>query len=433
MMPFASVLNRVLSLVGGRAIGNLLTLVYTVILARISTPEDFGLLMTGFAWAMLLSIGLALNVESGSIRYLVQYRQAAQPGRVAGFLRFNRFVILGMTLGLAACFGVVRALGLVDAADPGVQVFALALIAAPVVALTRVYGRHATALGQVLRGGLPIMVVRPAVICLLVSIVWISGLTPGTTTLMLLMLVAFIVTALVQAIVLQRTFAFAREAPAEYGDARCWLGTGGAMAPLLLMRDNLKHVVVASAGLVLDPAGVGYVALAFSIMGLFYFSIKAVDMTLAPHLSRALLAQDMGQVARLLGTAARLKLSILLAGVLGIALLGRPALGAFGPDYRASMSPLLILMLIPAADALLGAAQIVLNVTGRQRAVFASAGVGSALLVAAVALGGWTGGVNGAAAGAGLSYLVQQMMLRRVSLRETGIETSVAVLWRGSA
>ena len=103
-------LQKALSLVGARVLGNVLTLGYTLILARITTPTEFGLIMTAFAWIMLLSVLLALNLESGSIKYLVQYRETGQPGRAAGFIRLNRMTIFGLTL-LSGLVFALRPLG----------------------------------------------------------------------------------------------------------------------------------------------------------------------------------------------------------------------------------------------------------------------------------------------------------------------------------
>ena len=422
------ILKKAMSLVGARVGGNLLTLGYTLILARVATPAEFGLVMTGFAWAMLLSIALALNVESGSIKYLVQYREGEKQGLAAGFIRFNRTIILALTALSFAVMGVLWFAGVLSAQDQTVQIFALALAAAPVVALTRVYARHATAMGQVLRGGLPIMLVRPGVICLLLLGVWFAGVTPGPTTLMFLLIAAFVATAAVQALLLRKTFAFAKEATPEYSERRKWLGTGAMMAPLLVLRDNLKHVVIASAGLVLEPAQVGFLALAMSIMALVYFAMKAVDISLSPQLSQALQNGYEKRVAHLLKSGAKLKTLGIVAGVVFIALFGNQILALFGEKYVAALGPLLVLMLIPAADAIFGPAQIVLNVTGRQSAVFWVAGISSGVLCLATIVGGWVAGTNGAALGAGLSYVLQQMLLRNVSVRSAGVETSILAL-----
>lgn len=425
----SKILRRALSLVGARVAGNLLTLGYTLILARLASPADFGIVMVGFSWAMLMSVGLALNVESGSIRYLVQYRETDRLGLMAGFLRFNRLLIIGLS-GVAAVIAVgLWATGVLDAGAQHVQVLGIALLTAPIAALTRVYARHATALGQVLRGGLPIMLVRPGVIFLLLTLVWLAGATPGPVILMLLLLAAFTITALVQAALLRKTFAFAGGAHPEYGDKRKWLVTGGMMAPLLLLSDNLKHVVVASAGLVLAPAEAGYLALAMSIMAIVNFAMKAVDISLSPQLSQALQGGGPERVVRLMKSGSMIKLAGLIVGILLIGTLGAQALALFGSEYRAAHLPAMILLLVPTADALFGPAQIVLNITGRQSSIFWIAGISSGVLVAATVLGGWLAGAEGAAIGAGLAYLVQQALLRHTSLRSAQVETSIACLW----
>jgi len=423
-------LQKALSLVGARVLGNVLTLGYTLILARITTPTEFGLIMTAFAWIMLLSVFLALNLESGSIKYLVQYRESGQSGLAAGFVRLNRMTILGLALVSAIVAALAWWAGAFGSDEAMLGVVAVTVIAAPVVAMTRVYGRHATALGQVLRGGVPIMLVRPAVIFLLVALIWLSGARPGLTVYMLLFLAAFAVTALVQALLLRQTFGFAAGVPRQYDEARKWFATGAMVAPLLVLRDNLKHVVVAAAGLVLVPAQVGYLALALSIMAFVYFAMKAVDISTSPQLSRALHAKQADRVAALLDTAARLKIAGLLAGAAVIAVFGGMALELFGPEYRASLVPLLILLIIPASDAVFGPAQIVLNVTGRQDVIFWVAGISTAMMIGATALGGALGGATGAALGAALSYAVQQFILRSVAKSSAGTETSVVAIFQ---
>ena len=203
------------------------------------------------------------------------------------------------------------------------------------------------------------------------------------------------------------------------------------MAPLLLMRDNLKHVVVASAGLTAGLADVGYVGLGFSIMSLVYFSVKAVDIALSPQLSQALQSKASDRVMKILRQATTLKMIVLVIGTVSAVLFGVYGLGFFGPKYVAAFEPMLVMMLIPTADAIFGSSQIVLNVTGRQSLIFSSVGISSALLVAAVALGGWYFGATGAAAGAAISYLAQQVMLWHLCRTSTGVETSISCLWRG--
>ncbi len=428
--PFREIFKKAASLLGARVLGNILTLGYTVLIARLVPVAEFGIVMAGFSWAMLLSIVLSLNVESGSIRFLVGYIDAGNRSHATGFVHYNRLLI-GAFSGLAlVAFALLCWADVLDASQEVVQIFGVALIAAPIVALTRVYGRHATALGQVLRGGLPIMLARPATIFCLVGIFWLSGAQPTALQLICLILAAFVVTAGMQAYLLRQTFRFAQGAAPNYADQRKWLETGLAMAPLLLLRDNLKHVIVASAGLVLSATEVGQVALALSIMSLLYFAIKAVDISLSPQLSRALQAKNSQRVTELVGASAKLKLAVLMSGAVGVIVLGDWVLALFGEEYLGAHMALLAAAVIPLADGLFGPAQIVLNVSGHQRYVFVVAGFGAILLFLATLLGGWGGGAIGAIIGASLAYTIQQYLLCLMSNRSAGIDTSALSVLR---
>lgn len=424
-------LRKAASLLAGHLGGNILTLIYTLVLARICTPAEFGLVMSGFAWAMIMSIALTLNLESGAIRFLVGYRAHQQDALAAGFVVYSQRVVGIISSLLLTALAAAVFVGLIETSEQESVIFTIAAICAPVVAFTRVYGRQATALGHILRGGLPVMLVRPAVLCVLLVSVWLAGLRPDPVAIMVMILVSFVFAAGVQIAVLRRIFSFAKHPPKlDFTPARQWHETGAMMAPLLVLRDNLKHAIVTAAALVLDQTEVGLVALALSLMSLIYFSVKAVDISLSPQLARSLQAGQKARSTHLIGVAAKLKIPALLLGVVGVAILGDWGLRLFGPAYSQAYVPLIILMLFPAADVWLGPAQVVLNVTGHQRYVFVIAGLSTAFLVAGVVIGGWIAGPSGACMGAALSYIVQQMMLRRICARDVGIETSIFALWR---
>ncbi|MDX1781644.1 MAG: oligosaccharide flippase family protein [Thalassovita sp.] len=423
---------RAFSLVGARVAGNGLTLIYTLMLARMVSPGDFGVVMSGFAWAMLLSVGLTLNVESGAIRYLVRYREGARARLAAGFIRFNRMLIALLMVPVAVPIVVTWGNGRAAFPDPDAQVMLLAVAAAPVAALTRVHARHAAAMGQVLRGGVPLLLLRPAVICALMAGIWSIDGEADNRLLLMVLLVAFLATAIVQAVLLCETFAVMGQARPDYGEARHWLGTGLMLAPLLLLRDNLKHVVVVSAGLVLGLSQVGHVALALSVIGLLSFAVKAVDIVVSPQLSQAFQARDLARVTGLLQAGSRLKAVVLLAGTGAIVFFGRWGMGLFGDEYLAAYPALLCLLLIPVAETVLGPAQIMLSAAGHAGAVFRAAGPGAVALVAAIVMGGWLAGAVGAAFGAGIGYLFQQALLHRNCRRYAGVDTSVLNLRKPS-
>lgn len=421
----AQILMRVATLVGSRIGGSLLTLAYTLLIARMAAPEQFGAFMTCLSWAMLLSIALSLNVEAGSIRYLVAYRNSGQAGKVAGFLRFNLLIVLGLSALCAAGVAVAVATGQPDPTTETGRAWLFAFLTAPLFALTRVYGRHATALDSVLKGSLPQMLVRPTVFCTMLGIVYLMDLGVTADILTGLLFVATALTALLQAFLLRHTFAFARSAEADFGDWRSWIQTGTMMAPLLIVKDNLKNVIVVSAGLALAADQVGYLALALSILSIIHFGVTAVDVSLSPRLSAAFHAGHGLRVARLLRAGGALKLVGTGVGLVALLVAGEWVLSGFGPQYLAALVPLQLLMIIPAADAIFGPTYVVLNISGRPNIVFWVSSASSVAIVLATAVGGATLGTAGAALGAGLAYLFQQITLWRACRRPEGIETSL--------
>lgn len=422
---YGALAARIGVLIGSRFGGSVLTLLYTLLIARIATPADFGLAMLGLSWALLGSIPLSLNVESGSVKYLVAYARSGEPGKSSGFLRFNLLLLCASAGLVVAGAGLALAAGWIDAGTVGGRVALLAALTAPVEAMARVYGRHATALDQVLRGSLPRMLVRPAFFCLVLGGVWLAGLRIGADTVMGLFLLAALLTTGLQTWLLRRTFGFARQAAPDMSERATWMRTGLMLAPLLLMRENLKNVIVATAGVVLAKPEVGLLALSLSVLSIVIFAVKAVDIAVSPRLSKAIQHDRPRQVRSYLGASAAVKLVGTVLGLAAIAVLGDRVLGAFGAEFTAAHGAVLILFAIPAADAVFGPTDMVLNVTGNRASILAVSVGSFAALVAGTAIGGTLGGLEGAAWGAAIPYALQQLVLCLQCHRQAGIDPSL--------
>ncbi len=420
-------------LLGGRLLGAALTFGYTIILARIADPAAFGLVMSGFAAAVLLSSLISLNFEAGSIRFLVQYRKEKDVAREIGFLRMSWITVIAATGVLFALGAIGWAIGAFDLSETNGQVGALALAAAPWLAVTRLYARHGTAIGHVLRGGLPVNLFQPGLVFLLLALVWASGYAIGSVGLMQQFLGAIVVTAGLQFLLLNKALRAPVKAfesvRANFDAWRIWFKTAGYMAPLHVMRNNLKHVAVLSAGLTVSSEGVAPLAIALSFMALFLFAVKAVDLAMSPRISRALQAQDHTEATSLLASAALAKAAICVLGFVVLVLVGDVVIRIFGEAYSSAFVPLLILTAIPASEAIWGPAQLVLNVSGRQNIVARLAMVSGFFVVVAIAVGGLWGDATGASAGLAFGYCLQQALLHRMSRREVGIETSILSAW----
>ena len=83
-----------LLLIGARVGTNLLVLVWTLILVQLLTPDLSGIAFAGIAVAQIASMFLTLNVEAVSMRVLVPAMREGRLEIAAGFIRFNRRILL---------------------------------------------------------------------------------------------------------------------------------------------------------------------------------------------------------------------------------------------------------------------------------------------------------------------------------------------------
>ena len=428
-MGLGKILKRVFALVGSRFAGSFLTLLYTLIIAKIATPDVFGLAMLGLSSALLVSIPLSLNVEGGSIKYLVAYLRDGDVDQASGFLRFNRRLLLALSaLGLVG-LGLVLAIGKIDLTSEVGRVFVVSGLTAPFLAATRVYGRHATALDEVLRGSLPVMWVRPALFCCILGALWVTGQRVSADFITAIFLFTTIMTALLQAWLLRATFAQLRSNTPKQSDWRSWLKTGVMLAPLVVMRENLKNIIIVAAGFVLIKSDIGLLALALSILAIIIFAVKAVDIAISPKLSKQIQAGHRKEATVLIALSGSVKLVGTIVGLGLIGMAGGPLLGLFGDQYLPTQAVVLILFVIPVANAVFGPVDLVLNVTGNRAAILSISVWSIAILALGTMIGGWIGGLTGAALGAVVPYVIGQIGLCVACIRYAQLDPSLRSLW----
>ena len=379
--------------------------------------------MSALSAAFLASVVASLNVESGSIQFLVRYLAEGQPEKAAGFVAFSRRTVVLTSAVALPLLLAAWALG-PEATSAALPAYAVALAAAPILAITRVYSRHAGALDAVLLGALPRMLVRPALFTVVLGAIWALGATVSAGPVMFLYLVAAIVVIAMQSILLHARFTFTRGPDRDMGAWRIWLRTGVMLAPMLVMNEYMTYLVLGSAALGMPAAAVAGLGIALSLQNILNFSLTAVDMAFGPKLARTLVGGQERRRRDLLSAIAALKCAAVLGGGAMVFALKDPILGLFGPAYLGAGHAFAILLLMPLAAALSGPAALVLNVLGRRRELLAGSLVGVAGIAVATPLGGGLAGLEGAAVGATAAVVAHQATLNLLCRRSTGIDPS---------
>lgn len=408
-----------LLLILARVGANLLALVWTLLLVRLVQPELSGIAFRAIASAQIASILLTLNVESGAMRVLVPALHQGRLDEAAGFIRFNRRMIL-----MTAPVLVVAALVWWQVQGAGWLVLWIT-IAAIMVALARLTARHATALGAMRRGLLPRLLTGPVVLTLGLGAAWAFGLDLRPWHVAALFALSEALTVLIQHRLLREAFAPFAGQPTPATGWRGWISLGLWLSPGLMMSEYRKALLIASAAWVLAPAGLSLFAVAFSIINIINFGVVAVDVAFSPRIARAMAAEKPQQRDHLLATAAAIKLAGLALGVLGTALMGRWVLGWFGVEYLLAWPALMILLALPATAILFGPASVILSARGLGRADFSGNMLGAIAIVLAVLAGGALAGLTGAALGAVIGQTVALAIMAGQCRRLLGIDTTL--------
>lgn len=421
----ASLMSRAAIIVLVRAASTVLTMVYTVLITRTTTTDGTGLVMSAMSVAFIASVLFSLNVESGSIRFLVRYRDACETALAKGFVTFGRRIVLGATALAALAGAAYVALSHADGIGPGALSYLLAIGMCPLLAMTRLQGRHGTALDAVLASTLPRLVVRPLVFTLILGAAWYFGKTLGPAAIMAMFVFSVLLVALIQYVALRPSYAFMHGAKPDLSEWRGWASTGVLLSPSLVLQEYLKNVVIGAAALTLSASGVAFLSVAISVTNFLNFAISAVDSSYGPRIARAMTSGNRAHLSRLLASSVVMKLAGVIAGGILLLLFGRPILGLFGPEYVQALPLLSIFMILPLTNALFGPSILLLNISGISSPVFFWTGGGLALMVALISLGGVVGGMTGAAIGTAAGYFVMQAGLFFASVARTGIDASI--------
>lgn len=402
---------------------NLLTLCWTLLLVRLLQPEASGIALQAISVAQILSILVTLNVESGSVRIIVPAREHDRMEEAAGFIRFNRRMMLVTLPVLAASAGAALWAGF--SPTQSTAIIASMALAVVMVALARLSARHATALGVMRKGLLPRLLTGPVVMTAGLALAAWAGISMRPWHVVLLYALSEGVTVLIQNGLLRRDFAFMDKVAAPTGQWRDWTRMGLWLSPGLVMTEYRKAILIAAAGVALTGAQTSLFAVAFSIINFINFGVTAVDVAFGPRIAQAMAKADDLRRDKLLATSSAIKLVGWLLGAALVLAFGDLALSWFGPAFRGARPALLIMLLVPAIQIVFGPASLLLSSRGQGRADFTGNLIGAfACLLCVIGLG-WLYGVTGAACGAVLSQLIQQFVMTMQCRSKLGIDPSL--------
>ena len=382
-------------LVTTRIVGAFGTLAYTVLMARMLTPQEFGIVWTLWSAAFIGSFVCTLNIGATAIREVVRARARGDDATAAGFIIISRRILCVTALPVIAGF-----IGMIWWRNPAIMEtypFAVLIAAAtiPLMAWNATNASQATALDQVLRSQLPGMLLLPLVFVATLGMIWGLGLPLSTETATAIYLIVVILIALVQHTLVRSFFGFMKSAVPDITGWKRWISTGLMLAPNRLLSDRLKDVLLLISAVPLGAVGVAQMAVALSIVNFQNFTLVAIDTSFAPKIARSL-TQDMNnssdsreyrRATHFIAFSGALKMGMVIAGATTLWLLMPLIIRLFGSEYSASASVIWWFMLVPLTSAFFRNTTLVMQIIDQRTEFFLTSLLGLVALPLVVIYG----------------------------------------------
>jgi O-antigen/teichoic acid export membrane protein len=407
------------NLVGVRLGGAAIGLASQILLARLLSQHDVGVVFLGMSAATFISLLITGGYPILAITCLPRYYALGRKNLVrafhAAFLRDGLWISLA-TFALAAM--IYFWLPLDDAIKTALL---FGCLSAPAAAAIRINSSVANSVRRYSLSYVPDFLYRPGLFLAFLLFAWGAGIQLS------------VVLALWAFVIMTTIIAVAQAWLIGEDGARSGLKWSGRhnLAPVLRSRAaalvivgivaaSFADVVTLIAGFFLNTADVALVGVTVRLAALAGFVTQATQQFILPDLTAAMTRGTSQQVHALLLRINMITLAAILACVAGAMLFGPWALRIFGSAYEAGHWPLVLFMVSQAFRAASGMNQHLLSIAGYQIKTAGSCVVAMAVLVGGTALFTPSHGVMGLAYAVLIADAVWAGLLALQTQRLTG-------------
>lgn len=353
-----------------RATGMVLTFLSQVVLARVMGGEGYGAYAYLFSLLSLFVIPAKLGSDIAGVRFVSEYRAGPERELLGPYVRWTARAVAVASLLAAGAWLVVLLAGGLRPEAVSTEAQLLVVAAVPLFAVVRFAEgalrgdeRYAIAYG-------PYAVLWPVLLmAAALALRAAADGQPSVAAVLAAQLGAFGAVAALQGAALARLARSHGPAPAEPGAGRrrAWRQATlvlGLYSGFTLVLGQLDVVVV---GALVDNRGAALYAAAWRAASLISGFLIALNVVLAPTVARLWVQRDVAGMQRILdGGMGVVVLASVAAGGLLVALRG-PVLAAFGPEFEAAGTVLVVLCVAQVVNAVGGPVGSLLNMTGHER------------------------------------------------------------------
>lgn len=354
-------------LFGIRVGGAVLTYATQALIARWIGGPELGRFVEVFAWCLILSTASMLGLGTAAMRFISVYMVAKRFGAIRGFIRSSRWIVTVVSVGLAAIAGVLAVgLGLVES-DAARNTLLLGLACSPGMAWLRLHSGVANAMSWFTLAFFPNIFLRPLLLLGAVAVAHATGWLTSAADAMALQLAVIIVSIIAQdALLVPRLRRTVPVEPLEHENS-VWVKTSAPLLFVTLFTQYFPEISVVALGAFLSDADVAVFNAGIRTSMFIGFGLTAIDTLTLPSVTRLFAGGERAKMQAVLVHATRLKFVAAVLAVGFMAVLGKPLLELFGPEFVAGHGALMILTIAQVVRAAIGPVGEILSVTGHQK------------------------------------------------------------------
>jgi len=341
----------------------------TVILARVLGAEDYGIYSYAYALIMLIAIPVHTGLPNLILRETAKGLAKNRPDLVKGVWLWS---------GIASAVFLIAILGIIGPLFVGWQggmssatgrAVAYALVLAPALAYGNMVGAALRGMKCVILGQLPEFIIRPVTFFILIITVayFFSKQLYAPTTLMLYAVAALVAVFAGVGILLQQIPPAVRAAKPTV-KKREWLISGTLFALIAGFSAINNQASIIILGYYKNPDQVGVYSVATQVARLASFGLQVANMVSAPRIARLYALGETAKLQQLATASARAALLFSVFLITPFVVLGQAFFHlVFGPEFSASYTPLLILLVGQLINSAVGSVGYILNMTGHEK------------------------------------------------------------------
>ena len=408
-----------INLVGARFGGATIGLASQILLARLLTQNDVGIVFMGMSAAAFIAMIIAGGYPILAVTCLPRYYALGRANLVqafhAAFLHDSLWISL-------ATFALAAAVYFWLPFNDGIKTALLfGCLSAPAAAFIRMNSSAANSIRRYALSYVPDFLYRPGLFLAYLVFAWSSGIHLSVVHVLWVFVVMNTIVAIGQAWLMGWDGAISGFRWSGRNNLAAVLrGRAAALVIVGVVAAAFADVVTLIAGFFLNPAEVALVGVAIRLAALAGFITQSTQQFILPDLTAAMARGTSGQVHAILLRINLVALGAILACVVGAMLFGTWALRIFGSEYEAGLWPLVLFMVSQAFRAASGMNQHLLSLAGYQIKTAGSCLVAVAVLIGFTALLTPGMGVMGLALAVLIADVVWAALLAFQAQRLTG-------------